>query len=249
VFYQVSIDWLPLLHDRGYSFFKLGEEAHVPLARVTLEGHAGKLARQILKRAERDGVTFEVVEPAAVPPLLPELSAVSATWLAAKHVRERQFSIGYFDEAYLSRFPLAIVRDVPRGRITGFANLLPGPGREELSIDLMRYRSDGPKVMDFLLQSLLIHGKGLGYQRFNLGMAPLARVGVARGAHLRERLARVLFQHGEHWYNFQGLRAYKEKFEPDWVPRYMAYPFAWEWPMAIAYVSALIAGRWGSVEP
>ena len=29
LFYQVSLEWIPPLHDRGYAFFKLGEEAHV----------------------------------------------------------------------------------------------------------------------------------------------------------------------------------------------------------------------------
>jgi phosphatidylglycerol lysyltransferase len=78
-------------------------------------------------------------------------------------------------------------------------------------------------------------------------MAPLASVGAQRGAHARERLAHLLFQRGEQFYNFQGLRQYKDKFDPDWVPRYMAYQDAWEWPVAIANVSALIAGSWSSV--
>ncbi|PYR61654.1 MAG: hypothetical protein DMF85_01645, partial [Acidobacteria bacterium] len=85
------------------------------------------------------------------------------------------------------------------------------------------------------------------YQRFNLGMAPLASVGQTKGAHPRERLARLLFQHGEHWYNFQGLRYFKQKFDPDWQPRYMCYQSAWEWPVAIAYVSAPIAGGWTKI--
>jgi phosphatidylglycerol lysyltransferase len=101
--------------------------------------------------------------------------------------------------------------------------------------------------MDFLFVSLFMRGKEQGYSRFNLGMAPLASVGEQRGAHARERLARVLFQRGEQWYNFQGLRAYKDKFEPEWVPRYMAYQDAWEWPVAIAYASALIAGGWRTI--
>jgi len=111
----------------------------------------------------------------------------------------------------------------------------------------MRYRSDAPSVMDFLLVSLFLEGKAAGYQRFNLGMAPLSSVGEQRGAHARERLARLLFQRGEQWYNFQGLRQYKEKFDPEWVPRYMAYQDAWEWPVAIAHVSALIAGSWSNI--
>ena len=42
------------------------------------------------------------------------------------------------------------------------------------------------------------------------------------------------------------MRFYKQKFDPEWVPRYMAYQSAWEWPVALANVSALIAGSWGS---
>jgi phosphatidylglycerol lysyltransferase len=248
VFYQISLDWIPVLHDRGYDFFKLGEEAHVPLSAVTLDGHAGKMYRQILRRGERDGAAFRVLAPEDVAPHLDELETISREWLHTKGLAERQFSIGFFDRDYLTRYPCAIVEEIAEPhRILAFANLLEGPQHGELSVDLMRHRSDGPKVMDFLFVSLFMRGKAQGYARFNLGMAPLASVGAQRGAHARERLARLLFQRGEHWYNFQGLRAYKDKFDPEWVPRYMAYQDAWEWPVAIAYVSALIAGGWGTI--
>jgi phosphatidylglycerol lysyltransferase len=248
IFYQISLDWIPVLHDRGYDFFKLGEEAQIHLNRITVEGHAGKLNRQIVRRAERDGVAFRIVEPEELRAYVPELAAISEDWLRSKAVVERQFSIGFFDERYMSRYRCALVEEVnePK-RVLAFANLLEGPNKQELSVDLMRYRSDGPHVMDFLMVSLFLHGKAAGYERFNLGMAPLASVGAYRGAHARERLAHLLFQRGEQWYNFQGLRQYKDKFDPDWVPRYMAYQDAWEWPVAIANVSALIAGSWSSV--
>jgi len=246
LFYQVSLDWIPLLHDRGYNFFKLGEEAIVPLDRVTDAGHAGKGTRQVLRRAERDGVHFRILAPYEVEPLLPELRAISDDWLQAKGVSERQFSIGAFSDEYIAACRCAVVQQGEPSRILAFANLLEGPHREELSVDLMRSRSDGPRVMDFLMTSLLLEGKRLGYQRFNLGMAPLASVGELEGAHVRERLARLIFQRGEHWYNFQGVRFYKQKFNPDWVPRYMAYQSALEWPVASAAISALIAGGWGS---
>jgi phosphatidylglycerol lysyltransferase len=248
VLYQISASWIPLLHDRGYDFFKLGEEAHLQLRRVALEGHSGKLYRQILRRAERDGVRFRILTAAQTEHRLAELAAISDDWLRAKGVVERQFSIGFFDADYLRRFPCAIVEEArPNGRILAFANLLECANREELSVDLMRYRSDGPSVMDFLIVSVLFEGKAQGYARFNLGVAPLASVGEHRGAHVRERLARLLFERGERWYNFQGLRYYKEKFGPEWVPRYMAYQHGWEWPLAMGYVSALTAGGWASM--
>jgi phosphatidylglycerol lysyltransferase len=246
--YQISADWIPFLHDRGYDFFKLGEEAHIRLDRVTLDGRAGKLYRQFLRRAERDGVRFRILTPAQTEHRLPELAEISNDWLQAKGAVERQFSVGFFDEDYLRRFRCAVVEEArPNGRILAFANLLECPNREELSVDLMRYRRDAPPVMDFLITSLLLEGKESGYSRFNLGMAPLASVGEQRGAHARERLARLLFQRGGRWYNFQGLRSYKEKFDPEWVPRYVAYQHGWEWPLAMAYVSALTAGGWSSM--
>jgi phosphatidylglycerol lysyltransferase len=187
---------------------------------------------------------FRVLEPFEVARRLPDLHDISLHWLRAKDVMERQFSIGYFDPDYLSRCRCAVVETRDGGRLLAFANLLEGPRRRELSVDLMRYRTDGPAVMDFLLVSIMLHGKQAGFGVFNLGMAPLASVGEHRGAHRRERLASLIFRRGEHWYNFQGVRFYKQKFEPDWVPRYMAYEAAWEWPVALANVSALIAGSW-----
>ena len=246
LFYQISLDWIPLLHDRGYHFFKLGEEAHVHLERLTCEGHAGKLTRQILRRAERDGVSFRIMQPPEIARRLDELAAVSNDWLRGKQLAERQFSIGYFDDDYMRRFPCAVVESGDHGRLIAFANLLEGPRHQELSVDLMRYRTDGPSVMDFLLLSTMLYGKGAGYRTFNLGMAPLASVGEHRRARVGERLAGLLFRRGDHWYNFQGVRFYKQKFDPEWVPRYMAYQSALEWPVALANISALIAGGWGS---
>ena len=245
LFYQISPDWIPLLHDRGYHLFKLGEEALVPLDRVTLDGHAGKMNRQYLRRAVRDGICFRILETPEVSARMEELSAVSEDWLRSKQVVERQFSIGYFDAAYVRRFRCGVVEEHGGARrILAFANLLEGPRREELSVDLMRYRSDGPTVMDFMITSVLLWGKDSGYGTFNLGMAPLASVGDRRGAHQRERLAALVFRRGEQWYNFQGIRHYKQKFNPDWLPRYLAYEGVWEWPVALANASALIAGSW-----
>jgi len=251
LFYQVSPDWIPPLHDRGFGFFKLGEEALVPLEHVTQDGPAGKMTRQFLKRGEKDAARFRVMPPEEVRTRLAELRAVSDDWLRSKNVRERQFSLGFFDEDYVARFPCAVVEHPMGGseppRIIAFANLLLGPAGHELSVDLMRYVADAPRVMDFLFVSLFLYGKDLGYRYFNLGMAPLASVGEASGAHGRERLARLVFQHGENWYNFQGLRFYKQKWDPEWVPRYMAYENPWEWPAALAHVSALIAGGWSTI--
>src|SRR5205085_2448753 len=81
--------------------------------------------------------------PEAVPPLLDQLAEVSDDWLAHKGGAEKGFSLGFFDRQYLAHFPLGIVEK--GGRIEAFANVWPSAGREELSIDLMRYRHDAFK--------------------------------------------------------------------------------------------------------
>jgi phosphatidylglycerol lysyltransferase len=247
IFYQVSAHWLPVLHDFGYSFFKLGEEAIVDLGEFTIQGNKGKAMRNVLNRFRNDGYSFQVLTAAEVPAVLPELEAVSDAWLRSKKTREKQFSLGFFDAAYLARFPCALVRN-REGKAVAFANVLPGPRLEEFSVDLMRYTPDCPNgVMDLLFLHLFEWGKALGYGTFNLGMTPLATVGAVRQARLGERLANLLFQHGEHWYNFRGLRLFKEKYDPRWVPRYLAYPAFWMWPQVIVNVVALVAGGWRNV--
>ena len=114
----------------GYAFFKLGEEAHVSLEAFTLEGHAGKEYRQFLRRAERDRVRFRVLAPYEVERVLPRAHGHLGRLARSKRVRERQFSVGYFDPITSRGFPCAVVEDAS-GRIIAFANLLLGPGREE----------------------------------------------------------------------------------------------------------------------
>ena len=47
---------------------------------------------------------------------------------------------------------------------------------------------------------------------------------------------------GHRLYNFQGLRAYKEKLNPVWEPHYLACPGGLALPRILADVAALIAG-------
>ena len=61
------------------------------------------------------------------------------------------------------------------GRIEAFANVWPGPGDVELSVDLMRHRAAAPKnAMEGLFIFLMLWGRSEGFQQFNLGMAPLS---------------------------------------------------------------------------
>ena len=225
VFYQVDEERVHHYHDAGFALLKLGERAFVEVAGTTLHGKAGAELRTALNRGARLGLELELREPPFDDDATwQELEAVSRAWLVDKRHVEKGFSLGPFDRAYLEWAPLAIVRR--EGRIIAFASLMRSYGaRRELSIDLMRHLPDAPNgTMDFLLVKLILHAQETGYAYFDLGMAPLSGVGETAWSRRDERLLRVVYELGSSFYNYKGLRRYKEKFRPAWRSLYLAYP-------------------------
>jgi phosphatidylglycerol lysyltransferase len=246
VFYQVTPENLPIYVDLGLSLSKLGEEARVALGTFSLEGSARADLRQSHRRAGREGARFSIVPRAEVAAILPQLKAVSDAWLEEKSGAEKGFSLGYFDERYLARFDCAVVRH--HDEIVAFANLWRAGAAAELSIDLMRYSRNAPKsVMDFMLIESMLWAKSLGYQWFNLGMAPLSGLEEHPLAPAWHKMGRLIQRYGENFYHFEGLRKYKEKFQPIWRPRYLAAPGGVSMAGALLDVTNLISGGIGKV--
>ena len=112
----------------------------------------------------------------------------------------------------------------------------------------MRYADEAPKdVMDFLFVELLKWGREQGYVAFEFGMAPLAGLEHRPLAPILSRVGRLLFERGEEIYNFRGVRRYKDKYDPVWVPRYIAAPSKWSIPFLIADVGILTSGGFKGV--
>ena len=240
-FYQVRPATLPLYLDCGLDVFKLGEHAHVSLPDFSLKGARRANLRSGVNRGEREGLSFEVVPPNEVAPLLPALREISDAWLAGQRGREKGFSVGRFDPAYLQRLPIALVRR--EGRPIAFANLLTTDEKEEASVDLMRYLPDAPPgTMDFLFARIMLHLQEQGYARFGLGMSPMAGMAERRRAPRWQRLGKLLFDHGDRFYNFRGLHNFKDKFEPVWEARYLAAPGGLSPAFVLADVATLIGG-------
>jgi len=240
-FYQVSADVLPCYLDVGMSLLKLGEEARVNLKTFSLEGPANKDLRYIVRRAERDGLSFEVIPRDQVPGIIDELAAISNAWLSLKNVSEKRFSVGFFNPGYLAEFDLGVVR--LKGRIVAFANLWQGASGGTASIDLMRYLPDAsPFTMDYLFTKLLLWARESGYETFSLGVAPLSGLNASTLAPLWNRIGALVFKRGESFYNFRGLRQYKQKFSPEWEPRYLACPGGLGTARVLTDATALISG-------
>lgn len=247
VYYQAGPTLLPYYLDLGMSLFKLGEEARVDLTTFNLQGKQRDSQRSARNKFGKLDYRFEILNGPALEAALPTLRQISDAWLAHKNTREKGFSLGFFDEAYLRRTDVAIIKD-PSGQIKAFANLWQTDNRQELSIDLMRYDPDSPKgIMDFLFAELMLWGKAENYQWFSLGMAPLAGLERRPLATLWHKIGTTIFDLGDHFYNFEGLYEYKAKFAPVWQPRYLAAPAGVSVPFILMTITRLISRGWQGI--
>lgn len=243
VFYEATAALMPMAVDLGMALHKIGEEAVVPLGSFSLEGPGRKRLRTAHARSERDGLSFDLI---ANPDnrLIEALRPVSDAWLAGRGTREKQFSVGRFDPTYLLAFPIGIVRQ--QGRIIAFANLLTTATGKAAALDLMRYLPEAPAgTMDFLLTELMLTLRDRGFAEFSLGMAPFSGIEPHQHSPWSARLGSLLFRHGGHFYNFEGLRAFKAKFDPQWRPRYLAAPPRANLLAVATDAAALIGGGLG----
>jgi len=238
-FYQTLSDYLEQYRGLGLDTLCIGNEAVVALEEFTLEGGANRSVRAGVNRMTKMGYRAELHEPPLPEALLEELADVSDEWLARIKGAEKRFSLGYFDEEYLQSGPVMVVRS-PEGSVTAFANIVSEYQLDGITIDLMRQRSGVERgTMEFLFAALFGWAREQGHATFSLGLSALAGVGQAPDDPAAERALRFIYEHIDQFYNFRGLHAFKDKFHPDWQPRYLVHPGPASLPaVAVALVRA-----------
>ncbi|MDD4648678.1 MAG: bifunctional lysylphosphatidylglycerol flippase/synthetase MprF [Desulfoplanes sp.] len=244
-FYQVSREHLPLYLDLGLVLIKLGEEARVSLKDFNLKGGKRSGLRTTNNKFAKLGLEFRILEREQVKARMDELHKVSDAWLKTRKTSEKGFSLGFFSEPYLCRSRCGVV--MQEDTIIAFANLWETDSKEEMSIDLMRYTPDAlGGIMEYLFIQLMLWGKNQEYRWFNLGMSPLSGFENHPLAPMWHKIGNAIFKYGDNFYNFEGLRAYKEKFDPIWQPRYLAAP-AFSAPTVLLNIAGMIAGSWKGI--
>jgi len=247
-FHQTLPDFLPLYQQARMKKLKIGDDAMVDLKEFTLEGKSRKEFRYKIRQLEAMGIHTVEYQPPVPADVLAQLKRVSDEWLQIPGRRERTFTLGLFEENYVRSTPVVAATDKDGG-ILAFVNLITLPGVKELSIDLMRRRSEAPNgIMDYLFVKLFLHAKERGHERFNLGMAPMAGFQEREEATAEERAIHSFFQQLNFLFSFRGLRQYKAKFATGWEPRYLIYRSALELPrlaLALRRVSEIRPGAPG----
>jgi phosphatidylglycerol lysyltransferase len=190
----------------------------------TLEGSENKNLRNGYNKLVRNGYHYDVLQPPFSARMMRELKAISDEWLSSRRASEMKFSLGWFDADYLNTCPVLMVRD-REGFIEAFANIVTEFQNHGIAVDLMRHRAQVESgLMDFVFVSLLMWAKEQNYATLDLGLSALSGVGEQSDDALTERALHYIYTNVHRFYNFRGLHDFKEKFHPNWSPRYLVYP-------------------------
>lgn len=249
-FYQTLPDDLEMYSTLGFRVVQIGEAAIVNLKTFTLKGKANQNLRTAINRLKKAGHQVKFYEPPLSSELMRQMKAVSDEWLQMVQGAEKKFSVGWFDETYLQQSS-AIAIHTPDGKISAFANMI-SAGDRVVGVDLMRRRTEVENgTMECLFASMLQHCQELGYAEFDLGLSALAGVGEAEKSGRLEKVLIYLSDHLSKFYNFKGLHSFKDKFGPQWEPRYLVYPSLGSLPdVVVALIRADSGDRlWDYLRP
>ena len=241
-FHQATPEILDIYRQQGFRQFKVGDDAIVDLTTFTLEGKARKDVRTKFNQLEKTGIHVERYDAPIPGEVLQQLKEVSDEWLQIPGRRERGFTLGLFDPDYVRSTTVLAAVDGD-DRILAFVNVLPSYKKGETTVDLMRRRLDAPNgIMDYLFGKLFLELKKDGYQRFNMGMAPMTGFKPHESGSAGEKVIHGFFQRLNFVFSFSGLQAYKGKFASAWEPRYIVYRNITDLPrmaLALGKVSAI----------
>ncbi len=204
---------------RGFAVSEVADEAVVDLQTFSLRGPKRANVRHSVSSARRAGMTIAPYTPCYDE----QIAAVSREWLANKRSGELGFTLSrHGDVAAQLRAgstDLWVVLD-GAGQVLAWCSWRHYLGGTARVIDVMRRRpSAANPAMDLLIASSLEHYRDAGLAQASLACVPRDHGSVA------ERI-----------YPTRSLRSYKQKFDPNWEPRWLAVPAAWRRPFAMAAI-------------
>jgi phosphatidylglycerol lysyltransferase len=201
----------------------IGNEAVIDTQKYAEQTVHSKHFRYVLNKATKEGLSVEMWSSVTTAQVN-LLRKVSDDWLGRGGRKEYTFFMGYFNEEYLKSCQIMILRQ--NEHIIGYANLIPTFVEGEASIDHFRSINDSPPIsMHYLLSQLVLqlHEQHIG--RLNIGLSPLSENKQSDDTKLslNDRLLGLFKRFGGRYYSFAGVEQFKNKFQPEWLPRYLYY--------------------------
>lgn len=214
---------LEAYHRAGLVSVRIGAEAVVDVDTFSTAGKHGKGFRNLLSRFRREGWSLVEWLPPQSDERMRELKAVSDEWLTLEGRRERGFTLGAWEDAYIRDSTILAVQHQD-GQVAAFVNLIHDGAPGEMTFDLMRHRVDAPNgAMDFVMLSMIEYARAHGFHALSLGMVPFADTPADEDEGVRQQALSLLTRNFDRIFAATTLFAYKDKFDPRWDPRYLVY--------------------------
>jgi phosphatidylglycerol lysyltransferase len=225
VFYEISEESRRFYERKGFSTFKIGEDARLRADQYQLKGSAFQNLRTACNRAHKLNIRFRWYNATdGIDDMLErQLDELSNRWLEAKRAEEMSFDMGSFslDDIRKNGAGVAINSEGKPLAFATWRTFAQGRGK---ALDLMRAAPEARNIMDFVLVESILHFQRQGITDISLGNAPLANVDrdplriVAE-----EKVLQFLFENLNRVYGYKSLFEFKRKYRPRWQGRYVAY--------------------------
>lgn len=206
-----------LYESAGLESLQIGSSAVINIHTFLNDTINDKWWRWKKNRALKSGYIYRSSAAPHSAAFLQQLKAVSDSWLTKDGRKERGFALGYFDEQYLQKCTLHYLSN-DSGKILAFTNQLPQfKHSSTITADLLRYVPDASDAMPYLLYKTIenVQNENKDYKYFDLGFVPFAKVS--------EPLLAIAKGLSAGRFSARGLEQFKNKFNPEWQPNFMAY--------------------------
>ncbi|MEU9688698.1 phosphatidylglycerol lysyltransferase domain-containing protein [Amycolatopsis japonica] len=210
----------------GLEVLEIGDEAVVDTDTFTLEGRVMRGVRQAVSRTKRAGYTARIRKAEDLPAgELDELRTLAATWRGTDTERGFSMALGRMGDP-----GSVLVTAEHDGQVRGVLQFVPW-GEKGLSLDVMRRdRTADNGVNELMISELLLttpaQHVSLNFAAFRAVLEQGQRIGAGPVARLSARTLRFFSR----WIQIETLYRFNAKFQPRWVPRYLAYPAARDLP-------------------
>lgn len=235
-YYRIPEDWTKWFSRLNKKNLLIGQEAILDLETFSLSGSKMHPLRNAINKAKKEGYTFHVYPHPVKDGIIQKLKQVSDEWLHKPGKTESIFSQGMFLPELLKETTILTIENSEE-KIVAFLNIIPDYVNSEGTYDLIRTSDSAPTgIIYFLLTEMFEYFRQQGISKVNLGM--VAFTGNTEARNMAERSIKFALENLKPLSHFKGLYLFKEKFNPEWVKKYLAYDSDYD----LIYFPAILKG-------
>jgi phosphatidylglycerol lysyltransferase len=250
VVYQASATTVRRLRTLGWHACLVGREAVIDPVGFKLGSSSVANLRHTVTRSRKGGLrvawSANGLRDFDEPGLAAALADLDERWRRTAGP-QLGFTVGRFDAADPGDAAIAVALD-ETGDPVAFVVLRPTGMDGGWMLDLMRRsRTTVPGAVEACLVGAIEGLAAMGVRRLSLGLAPLAGLSRDDGP-AQERALAIGARAVRPVYDYNGLAFFKNKFAPEWEPRYLAVRSRWHFTAAaIALLRLHLGGSWPRV--